>query len=343
MSMERHIALYFIASPLQYLAAQQIAKRFEADARQVLVWYKRGVTPIVRKEHWDASAYMAWPRWEPLPGPFGRHLRLRANMREIAALAGPCDTLHIHSAVFDSEATNYFLRALPKACGAREVRARILPDGIISIRRYPLSPLKVAAQYLRKLRRLVAPELDYWCFTGDRIGSDAPFCDRVYVLPGLPHEYPARKAVVLPPLVDTPQANSEAIPRRALVIGQPLAGAGLMKAADRNAVSKEIRDWLFDQGITEIHYKGHPKDPYRELCEPEYQILDIDEPLEIFMSHSPYTVIVGVRSSALIFARQLRPTSTRVLSFGLDRVLFKSDAERQKMRDALTLSGVSIL
>ena len=63
MNMKRHIALYFVASPLQYLAARRIAERCEAGARQVLVWYKRGVAPIVCKEHWDASTYMAWPRW----------------------------------------------------------------------------------------------------------------------------------------------------------------------------------------------------------------------------------------------------------------------------------------
>ena len=343
MNMERHVALYFVASPLQYLAARRIAERFETGARQVLVGYKRGVTPIVRKEHWDASTYMAWPRWEPLPGPFGRHLRLRANIQEIAALVGPCATLHIHSAVFDTEAINYFLRALPKACGALEMRARILPDGIISIRRYPLSPLKAAAQYLRKLRRPVAPELDYWCFTGDRIGSDAPFCDRIYVLPGLPHEYPAHKVVVLPPLVAIPLSNGAAIPRRALVIGQPLVGAGLMQAADRDAVSKEIRDWLHTQGFFEIHYKSHPKDPERELCEQDYTVIDLDEPLEVYMSHTPYAAVVGVRSSALLFAAQVYAETGTVLAFGLDRVLFKSNTEREQMYNALTLSGVSIV
>lgn len=341
--MERRVALYLVASPLQYLAARRIAERFEAGARQVLAWYKRGVAPIVRAEHWDASAYLAWPRFEPLPGPFGRHQRLRANIREIAALVGPCDTLHIHSAVFDTEAINYFLRALPKICGARRMRARILPDGIISVRRYPLSPLKAAAHYVRKLRRLVAPELDYWRFTGDRIGSDAPFCDRIYVLPGLPHEYPAHKVVVLPPLVDASPASDDGIPRRALVIGQPLVGAGLMKAADRDAVSQEIHEWLRARGFSEIHYKTHPKDPHRELCQPDYTLIDPDEPLEVHMSHARYSAVAGVRSSALLFAAQLYPEAGTVLAFGLDRVLFKSDAEREKMRAALTLSGVTIL
>ena len=341
--MGARVAVYFVASPLQYLAARRIAENFEAGARQVLVWYKPGVTPIVREADWDAAGYMPWPRWEPLPGPFGRHRRLRDNIRRVAALVGPCDSLHIHSAVFDTEAINYFLRALPKACGAREMRARILPDGIISIRRYPLAPAKRLAQYARKLRRLVAPELDYWCFGGDRIGSDAPFCDRIYVIAGLPHEYPADKVVVLPPLV-TPRVGAETgavAERSALVIGQPLVGAGLMKPADRDAVSEEIRAWLASLGIRRVLYKGHPKDPEQELKHPDYATLSLDEPLEVHLANTPYDAVVGVRSSALLFARQTSPASTRVVAFGWDRVRFKSDEERRDMQTAFDRCGVT--
>ena len=340
--MGARVAVYFVASPLQYLAARRIAENFEAGARQVLVWYKPGVTPIVREADWDAAGYMPWPRWEPLPGPFGRHRRLRDNIRLVAGLVGRCDQLVIHSAVFDTEAINYFLRALPKACGAREMRARILPDGIISIRRYPLAPAKRLAQYARKLRRLVAPELDYWCFGGDRIGSDAPFCDRIYVIAGLPHEYPADKVVVLPPLV-TPRAGAAAgaaSERTALVIGQPLVGAGLMKPADRDAVSDEIRAWLAALGIRRIIYKGHPKDPDQELKQPDYETLSLDEPLEVHLANTPYDAVVGVRSSALLFARQTSPASTRVVAFGWGRVRFKSDDERRQMGEAFRSTGV---
>ena len=341
--MGARVAVYFVASPLQYLAARRIAENFEAGARQVLVWYKPGVTPIVREADWDAAGYMPWPRWEPLPGPFGRHRRLRDNIRRVAALVGPCDSLHIHSAVFDTEAINYFLRALPQACGAREMRARILPDGIISIRRYPLPPVKRLAQYARKLRRLIAPELDYWCFGGDRIGSDAPFCDRIYVIAGLPHEYPADKVVVLPPLV-TPRVGAETgavAERSALVIGQPLVGAGLMKPADRDAVSEEIRAWLASLGIRRVLYKGHPKDPEQELKHPDYATLSLDEPLEVHLANTPYDAVVGVRSSALLFARQTSPASTRVVAFGWDRVRFKSDEERRDMQTAFDRCGVT--
>lgn len=332
------VEVFFVASPLQYLAALSIAGRGNECSRKVLIWYKHAVTACVKAEDWDASAYMPWPRFEPLPGPFGRHRRLRANIRLVARLIGQCATLTIHSAVFDTEAINYFLAALPQACGAQSMRARILPDGLISIRRYPLTWAKRFAQHLRGFRRLFAPELRFTAFSGDRIGSDAPFCDRIYVLPGLPHEYPAEKVVVLPSLVRAEVPHEDV--RRALVVGQPLAGAGLMRLEDVPAVSDTIRDWLARQGITDVHYKQHPKDPNRELDEPGYELIESEGPLELYMSLHPYSTVVGVRSSALIFAKQIYGARARVLAFGWERILFKSPREEADMRQAFIAAGV---
>jgi hypothetical protein len=50
-----------------------------------------------------------------------------------------------------------------------------------------------------------------------------------------------------------------------------------------------------------------------------------------------------VRSSALLFARQTSPASTRVVAFGWDRVRFKSPDEKRQMRDAFRLTGVSCM
>nr|WP_297357213.1 polysialyltransferase family glycosyltransferase [uncultured Caldimonas sp.] len=338
------VALYFVASPLQYLAARQIALTHEAGARQVLVWYKRGLRPVVRQQDWDASVYMAWPRWDPLPGPFGRHRRLRENIRLVSTLVGECTELHIHSAVFDTEAINYFLHALPRASGATTMRARILPDGLISIRRYPLSWPKRLAQYLRKLRRVVAPELDYWCFAGDRIGSDAAFCDRIYVLPGLPHEYPPAKTVTLAPLAS---ATQQAEPRpgeakRALVVGQPLVGVGLISEASMHEIAARIEARLKALGIERILYKGHPKDPNRELYRPGYEIVEPDEPLEAWMSHQRFEVVIGVRSSSLLFAKQLYGPATEVVALGWEHVKFKSERERADMTDVFRTCGVHL-
>ena len=285
--------VYFVASPLQMLAAQQIARTHERGARQVLVWYQPGVGAQVRAAEWDASGYLPWPRKHPLPGWFGGHRRLLANLDAVATLVGRCEVLHLHSAVFDAEAINYFLHALPRRCGAATVRARVLPDGLISMRRYPLSAVRRAAMWLRRFRQLVSPQLRYSIFSGDRIGSDAPFCDRVYVLHGWPHEYSAAKAVELAPLsqrgAHTALADA-ALPSRALVIGQPLVGSGLMGAADRDAVELQIGHWLAARGIAEVDYKGHPKDPHRELCLPHYRVLELTEPLSISCRAAPSTL-----------------------------------------------------
>lgn len=340
------VAVYFVASPLQYLAAKRIAERFEVGARQVLVWYKPGLKQVVDPDEWDACTYMSWPRWEPLPGAFGRHRRLRANIAMIADMVGKCDRLVIHSAVFDTEAINYFLHALPQSSGAREAHARILPDGIISIRRYPLNLHKRMAQRVRRLRRFLAPELVYQTFSGDRIGSDAPFVDRIYVLPGLPHEYPSDKVVELPPLVDvdaTAQKIAHQGRKRALVIGQPLVGAGLLAARDLAPLTIEIHDWLISQGITDVDYKGHPKDPMRELLHSDYTLIEPDGALESYLAETHYDAVVGVRSSALMFARQIYPASVSVSAFGWDRVKFKSNEECADMKKAFVMCGVDMV
>jgi hypothetical protein len=341
MSRSGTVAVYFVASPLQYLAARRIAVTFEAGARQVLVWYKPGLESVVDARAWDACSYMAWPRLEPLSGPFGRHRRLRANIRLVAGLVGSCERLLLHSAVFDTEATNYFLRALPAACGASETHARILPDGVISIRRYPLSLVKRLLQYPRKLRRLFAPELDYQCFGGDRIGSDAGFCDRIYVLPGLPNEYPPDKVRVLPPLVDPVARVADGSgERRALVIGQPLTGFRLMSAGDVADVTGRMRRWLEDEGIAEVDYKAHPKDDSNDLGHPDYRPIEPAGALESHMAQTPYAAVIGVRSSSLLLARQIYPAQVRVIAFGWERVRFKSEQEREDMRRAFSACGV---
>jgi hypothetical protein len=343
MSDHRTVAVYFVASPLQYLAARCIARDIEPGARQVLVWYKPGMKTVVHAPDWDACTYMPWPRWEPLPGWFGRHRRLRANIDLVAGLVGRCETLLLHSAVFDTEAINYFLNALPQRAGAREMHARILPDGLISVRRYPLSPVKRLMQRARLLRSLIAPELRYRCFDGDRIGSDAAFCDRIYVLQGLPHAYPANKVQILPPLVQPVQAGraDAGAPRRALVIGQPLVGAGLLPANRLDALTARIRDWLMDQGIAEIDYKAHPKDGAHELRHADYRLIEPDCALEVHMARTPYDAVAGVRSSALLFARQIYPPSVAVKAFGWEDVMFKDAQERSDMKHAFEQCGVS--
>ena len=304
----RTVALFFVASPLHYLAARTVARHFEADSRCVVVPYRPGARQFVRKEDWDAVAYAPWPRFDPLPGAFGRHRRLLANLKDVAAVAGPCETLLIHSPVFDTEAINYFLRGLPRLCGAATVHARILPDGLMNVARHRLNAARRAAQYLRKLRRLVSPQLDYWCFSGDRIGSEAPFVDRIYTLAG---------------------GQSGATGEAALIVGQPLVGIGALTQADHDVICAQIADWLKARGIDRVMYKAHPRDHAHEMRVPGANLLEITEPLESHMAAHPYRAVIGVNSTALYLARQIYGPEVPVVSFGNDKVHFKNPDQRE--------------
>lgn len=340
----KRVNLYFVASPLQYLVSRRLVEQGEQDACNILVYYKPGAASVVRREHWDAVSYMPWPRFEPLPGPAGRLKRLRANLSLVDALLPPCHELRMHTAVIDTEAINYFVNHFAKRMAGGQFSVRLLPDGVIGLRRYPLSLPKRLWQRTRKLRRLIAPELDYYCFAGDRIGSDAPIVDRIYVLKGFPHEYDPRKVHVLPPLVTPARCDDQLnAGKRALVIGQPLEGAGLLSREARERVTDEIRDWLLAAGCSEIHYKAHPKDPRRELYHADYQEISTDEPLESYLAKHPYAVIAGVRSTSLVMARQICGEQTQVLAFGLEQVKFKSPSERQTMLELFKTCGIERL
>ena len=319
--------LFLCATPLHYLAARKVASLAPAGTRRVLVWYKPSLETMVDPGEWDAALAAPWPRFAPMPGPMGRHRRLLANLDTVAAAIGRCDELVIHSPVFDTEAINYYLHGLPPMVGARTMHARILPDGLLNIQRYPLSAIKRIGQYLRKLRRLISPRLDYWCFSGDRIGSDAPFVDRIYTLAGFPHRYPPHKVVALPPLADSSAASTD-LQDTALVIGQPLVGIGAMSRRELDAVSEEIGEWIRARGIERIHYKQHPRDHDAELCLPHYRRIELDEALESHMARHRYAAIIGVCSTALFTARQIYGPQMPILAFGMDRMIFKGEGKK---------------
>lgn len=336
----RTVALFFVASPLHYLAARVVARHFEAGSRCIVVPYRPGARQFVREADWDAVAYAPWPRFDPLPGLLGRHRRLLANIRDVAAVVGPCDTLLIHSPVFDTEAINYFLRALPRRCGAGTMHARILPDGLMNVARHPLNPVRRAAQYLRKLRRLISPQLDYWCFGGDRIGSEAPFVDRIYTLAGFPHDYPPEKVVSLPPLAG---GEGGATSDTALIVGQPLVSIGALTQAEHDAICARIVDWLKARGIERVMYKAHPRDHAHEMRVPGAELLEITEPLESHMATHPYRAVIGINSTALYLARQIYGPEVPVVSFGNDKVHFKNPDQRETAIRLMNSLGIQQL
>lgn len=339
----RRVAVYFVASPLNYLAARRVALDHEAGARQVLVCYRPALKPMVRESDWDAVIHMPWPRFDPLPGLFGRLRRTLANIRLVAGEVGRCDTIHLHSPVFDTEAVNYFVRALPRLTGAGVLHARILPDGVNSLHRHPMRLARRWAMQLRRLRGMVSPLLRYAAFNGDRIGSDADYVDRIYVLAGFSHEYDGAKVVMLGPLVEPAMGASSAAaaPRRALVLGQPLLGHRQISEPQRRAIKEAMVRWLELQGIEHVDYKPHPREHGDgEFWSTRYSRLVIDEPLESYMAHEAYDVVMGVCSTALFTARQIQSPACQVVAVGADCVRFDTLAMREDVMNMMRQLGV---
>lgn len=343
------VAVFCVASPLHYLAACQVAQRFEQGARRVLVVYRPSVMRSVDAARWEAVVEAPWPRMWPMAGPFGRHRRLLDNVRRVMAACGPAargGRVHLHAPVFDTEAVNYLLAALCRVAGAREVRARILPDGVLNLASYPLSTAARIGQHVRRLRSLVSPMLSYTTFGGDRTGSDAPFVDRIYVLEGFTSPYRRERVTVLSSLAfarqtpDGSRQSAEDQPLRALVIGQPLTGDRRMRAADVEAVARSIEEWLAAQGITDIRFKAHPRDSRHDLRRPSWQLLEIEVPLEQHLAESHYDVVVGVTSTTLFLARQICGPAVRVAAFGTDRFDWRAPGKREEVLALMRRLGI---
>lgn len=338
---ERKVAIFFIATPLHYLAAQKVALLFEEDSRCIAIPYTPSAQKYIDHSEWGGVVYAPWPRFSPMPGAFGRHRRLLANLRNVANEVGTCSTLTIHSPVFDTEAVNYYLRGLPRLCNIENMRARILPDGLLNISRHPRNRIAQAGLILRKLRKIASPQLDYWHFSGDRIGSDAPFVDRIYTLAGFPHDYPKEKVVALPPLLsETFEVADNTVEKSALLIGQPLMGIGALTSQEHGRIVREITSWLAKKGITKVVYKAHPRDPNQELRVDGSIVLDIREPLERHMSKNRYHAVLGVNSTALYLARQIYGPEVSVISFGNDLVHFKNADQGKKAAQLMDLLGI---
>ena len=171
---------------------------------------------------------------------------------------------------------------------------------------------------------------------GGRIASLLP------ASPATPDAVDLAGTLVLPPLVDAPPPAAADGARRALVVGQPLTGFGLMSAADLAVTTARIRDWLTAQGITDIDYKAHPKDAAHELKHADYRLIEPDCALEMHMARTPYAAVVGVRSTALLIARQIYAPEVLVAAIGWSSVRFKSRKEADDMRKVFEICRVTI-
>lgn len=335
------VNVFFVGSPLHYLCSELLASTVYRDDCNVLVLYKNHVKDLGRDSAaWWHRLYMPWPRFEPLPGTQGIWRRMLANMTLVSAAVPHCDQLYLHAPVIDTEALNYFINFFLTQRPGTQVKVRIIPDGLMNIQRHPLSLRKRVMQRVAKLRRLLDARLDFYLFSGDRTGVDAPIVDRIYVLGGFPHEYPPEKVTVLPDLVPE---NEIRLSDAALVLGQPLAGKGLMRPADVERLARGLSKHLARIGCTRILYKAHPKDPLKEFLQPGYEILDIDEPLEKHLASHCYPVVASVCSTGLMTAKLLYGGRVQVIAYGMEKVRTRAPGWQARTRGVFRRLGIELV
>lgn len=343
MSPATRVNLFLVYSPLHCLAAERIVDYFEADAKNCVFYLKPKSERLLNKERWDIVAALPWPRFYPLPGIFGRLRRTLENLRILGDACIGADEILLHTPVIDTEAVNYAINYLRRRYPAARLAVRLTPDGLLNVKRHPQPIGKRLMQYLRKGLRFFCPELDYYPFAGDRTGSDDVIVERIYLLPGLPHEYNRHKVVEIPSLVNVSSSKlNEDAARTALVIGQPLIVYKRMTAESVAVVTQGIREFLRQNGYERIFYKAHPRDATHEYCHADYAELNIDETLEAHLASHHYGMVIGVCSTALLTARMILPAHCRVVACGFERMIFTSEQESQILSQPFRQIGIEL-
>lgn len=329
-AISRTVNIFMVYSPLHCLCAEWIVQHFGVGEHNVVFYLKKKFSSFLSPAVWDERVYHPWPRFDPKPGLFGRIRRTRSNLDLVASYCSGAKSIRLHTTVIDTEAINYHINFLRSRFPEANFCVRIFPDGVMNLRRHPQGALREKIKYFRFFRRIVSPELRYYFFKGDRIGSDDSIVDRIYILPGFPHEYNQRKVVELPAFVRK-EAKEDRIRvvKRALVIGQPLVVYKRMTKEAVDLVTGAIYQYLMAQGVDEIYYKSHPRDKTREYGRDEYHDLCINEPLELHLAHTPYGIVIGVCSTALLTGRMVLPDWCEVVSCGMNIMSFSDDVSKK--------------
>jgi hypothetical protein len=254
-----------------------------------------------------------------------RTLKQRVNRlcSEVTA-AGATTHIHYHCANLKTPLLNYPIAALKKQFPNSNITVNIITDGTSNFKRKSMSDK--AAQRLqllsqRKLYRWLG--LNFTLFNRERFGIDADIVQRIYLLPGAPHEYDASRVVAVPiedlslPATQTHSVNHMHDGLRALVIGEKLTERGWLTTDNEQRISADIAQLLHDNGIIDIDYVPHPTATHLDLWQDHYTRVITQDPIELRLMQHRYTVIFGIASTALFTARLLQPKDGKTISIGL--------------------------
>jgi len=337
--------IFVVATALQYICAEKIVERFEnaPNKKNFLFLIKPGLVGFVEHDKWELVEENLPPRYCGEKGFWGKYKIVENNLDKVL---GCCDdnfnNIVLHAAQISSlEETNFLINGIRKDFPKSKFCVRILPDGIQNICRYKKNILNQYKKLYKKFIKLFFPKLNYYPIFGDKIGTDSKIVELIYILPNFPHEYESSRVRVVPLLGDVSN-SSRGSSGKALVIGQPLQSLGLVGEEGKSLIERSIASIVSAYSIDNILYKKHPKE---EPCDRVFQnckLLDIEIPLEKYFLENHFDLIVGVCSTALYTARTMFNDKTRVVSVGLNKLIFKESFKDKKIYDLYRSLNIDI-
>ncbi len=327
----RKYNLFFVGTPLTYISAEKIVKFFENGGTNILFSTRPQNKRFIQQENWSAIFEVYPPKFHPEKRGFLNKLKIyKENLRKVVVSCENAEEINFHASILDNRDVNFFINGIRRHFKNTRFNIRIVPEGLLNVARHPLSYKKIYRQFTKKTWKIFSPELDFYMFSGDITGADDPLVDRIYLLPNLPHEYDEKKVFYIPSMSNLLE-SSLAFPDTALVLGQPLVKCGALKATDGIKISEEIQKFIQSNGYRKILYKPHQRDENNELKQVEYATLSIEEALETHFLKNHYGMVIGVSSTALLTAKMILPKSSRVVSLGMNKNVFKDDRHREKI------------
>jgi hypothetical protein len=254
--------------------------------------------------------------------PWEKYWNLRSRLHQILSAFEPAcagaDKIVLHMYQIYSERTNYLINHLRRQFPRASFNVRLIPDGVRNLKIRQMTGIRSLAVPVNRLKWAFDSKLNYYGYSGDRLGSDAEVVDRIYLPRGFPHMYTNSKVH----WVEMPQAGSKSQPAEtALVLGTALLQRGMCSASDMDLAAKCIQEELLARGVKEVWYKPHHAESKQrlELWSPGYRLLT--SPLGVERLLTQYSVghLVGQCSTALLTARLMHP-HLNVVSCGLDVV-----------------------
>ncbi len=352
---DQSVNLFLLQTELQCLAYQSIQKHLEPNSRNALFTTVKSVY-----NHLVSSEASVTLISKVSHGWIGRLLTLRRNLKRIKQAIGfPAPpNIYYHVSRIDSLFSNLVIAYLQFHFPNSEVKVRLIPDGAINIFSTQISSHKIEKlkYWDRDISFRLFSDLSVTPFSGDELGANAPFVDRIYSFKGVNTHYPQEKIcnIKFPELLNNSIEHPGDIKRinrasdtdfkRAVVIGQNFLQLGTASTDYVSDVSRAIENVLNGLGITSIDYVPHPRSAKKEFWCDHFNWVECDVLcVEQLIAGGEYTHVISCYSSGLLNSKLIMGDDIRAISVGIDMFPFRNEQQRLKLRQAYLTSGIELV